>query len=113
NMLRSYAMSSDAPAEVVRGHTEQCSILATVKDLAIMAATLAGGGITPVTGEHVLSPRVNRQVLAVMMTCGMYDAAGDWMTEIGIPAKSGVSGGVFGVMPGQVGVDLLTAPGQA
>lgn len=104
NMLRSYDIFYDDPDEVVRGYIEQCAITVTVKDLAIMASTLAGGGINPLTGEQVLSPRVNRQVLAVMMTCGMYDAAGDWMTEIGIPAKSGVSGGVFGVMPGQVGI---------
>lgn len=104
NMLRSYDVFLDDPDDVVQGYIAQCSVLVTVKDLAIMAATLAGGGLNPITGEQVLSPRVNRQVLAVMMTCGMYDAAGDWMTEIGIPAKSGVSGGVFGVMPGQVGI---------
>ncbi|MCI4011519.1 glutaminase [Brevibacterium sp. ZH18] len=104
NMLRSYDVFLDDPDEVVRGYISQCSVLVTAKDLAIMASTLAGGGVNPLSGEQVLSPRVNRQVLAVMMTCGMYDAAGDWMTEIGIPAKSGVSGGVFGVMPGQVGI---------
>ncbi|MBM6588694.1 glutaminase [Brevibacterium sp. RIT 803] len=104
NMLRSYGVYPDQPDEVVQGYIAQCSILITAKDLGIMAATLAAGGLNPVTGKQVLSPRVNRQVLGVMMTCGMYDAAGDWMTEVGVPAKSGVSGGVFGVLPGQVGI---------
>lgn len=104
NMLRSYGVITDDPDEVVHGYINQCSVLVSVKDLAIMAATLAGGGTNPLTGEQVLSPRVNRQVLGVMMTCGMYDAAGDWMTEVGVPAKSGVSGGLFGVLPGQLGI---------
>ncbi|RBP68021.1 L-glutaminase [Brevibacterium sanguinis] len=104
NMLRSYDIVADDPDEAVNGYIDQCSILVTVADLALMAATLAGGGINPRTGHRVLSPRVNRQVLGVMMTCGMYDVAGDWMTEVGVPAKSGVSGGVFGVLPGQVGI---------
>ncbi|MCM1011949.1 glutaminase [Brevibacterium sp. XM4083] len=104
NMLRSYDVITDDPDEVVQGYINQCSVLVSVRDLAMMAATLAGGGVNPITGERVLSPRVNRQVLGVMMTCGMYDAAGDWMTEVGVPAKSGVSGGLFGVLPGQVGI---------
>lgn len=104
NMLRSYDIFLDQPDEVVHGYIAQCSILVTTKDLSIMAATLAAGGVNPITNKQVLSPRVNRHVLGVMMTCGMYDAAGDWMTEVGVPAKSGVSGGVFGVLPGQVGI---------
>lgn len=104
NMLRSYGVITDLPDEVVRGYIDQCAVRVTVRDLAIMSATLAGGGVNPLTGERVLSPRVNRQVLGVTMTCGMYDAAGDWMTEVGLPAKSGVSGGILGVLPGQVGL---------
>lgn len=69
-----------------------------------MAATLANKGINPITGEKVVSGRVVRQVLSVMTTCGMYDAAGDWVTQVGIPAKSGVAGGLIGALPGQIGV---------
>ena len=68
-----------------------------------MAATLANGGRQPTTGVQIISPRVARQVLSVMTTCGMYDAAGDWVTAVGIPAKSGVAGGLIGALPGQIG----------
>lgn len=104
NMLRSYGAFDAAPADIVLGYTRQCAVRVTTADLAMMGATLANGGVQPVTGERVLEPQVVRQVLSVMMTCGMYDAAGDWMSAVGFPAKSGVSGGIVGVLPGQVGV---------
>ena len=84
--------------------TRQCSLLVTVQDLAMMAATLANYGIQPVTGEQVVPKTVVRQVLSVMFTCGMYNAAGDWATQVGIPAKSGVGGGIIGAVPGQLGL---------
>ncbi len=104
NMLRSYGVIAQDPLDVVRGYTQQCAIAVTTSDLATMAATLAAGGVQPATGEQVVPADVARQVLSVMMTCGMYDAAGDWMTTVGFPAKSGVSGGILGAMPGQVGL---------
>lgn len=104
NMLRSFGNFELDPLEVVAGYTRQCAVLVTARDLAMMAATLANGGIQPVTGEHVISRRVVRQVLSVMTTCGMYDSAGDWLSTVGIPAKSGVSGGLLGVLPGQSGI---------
>ncbi|WP_235736028.1 glutaminase [Nocardioides alcanivorans] len=104
HMLRSYGIIEDDPVEVVRGYTRQCSVLVTVRDLAVMAATLANGGRHPTTDVQVISARVARQVLSVMTTSGMYDAAGDWVTTVGIPAKSGVAGGLLGALPGQVGV---------
>lgn len=79
-----------------------------MRDLAVMAATLADGGVNPVTGDVVMSAATARQVLSVMTTCGMYDAAGDWLSTVGIPAKSGVSGGILGVLPGQVGVAVFS-----
>lgn len=103
-MLRAEEVLPDDPRDVVDGYTRQCSLLVTVKDLAAMAATLGNGGVQPVTGERVVTREVARQTLAVMMTCGMYDAAGDWMTEVGIPAKSGVSGVVVGAIPGRAGL---------
>lgn len=69
-----------------------------------MAATLANKGINPLTGKQIVSARVVRQVLSVMTTCGMYNSAGDWVTQVGIPAKSGVAGGLLGALPGQIGL---------
>lgn len=108
HMVRSHGVIQQDPGEVVRGYTRQCALLVTVKDLAVMAMTLAGGGRNPLTGEQVVPRWVARQVLSVMTTCGMYDAAGDWMTLVGIPAKSGVSGGIVGALPGVVGVATLS-----
>ena len=73
-------------------------------DLAVMAATLASGGTNPLSGERVFSRVAARQVLSVMLTCGMYDNAGDWVSDVGIPAKSGVGGGIIAVVPGQLAV---------
>lgn len=86
------------------GYIRQCSVRVTTRDLAMMAATLANHGVNPLTGEQVVGDRVVRQVLSVMATCGMYDTAGDWATQVGIPAKSGVAGGLIGALPGQVGI---------
>ncbi|WNG85589.1 glutaminase [Mycobacterium sp. ITM-2016-00317] len=104
HMLRSYGVLTEDPATVVEGYTRQCSLLVTTLDLAVMAATLANHGVNPLTGERVVPERVVRQVLSVMSTCGMYDAAGDWATQVGIPAKSGVAGGLIGALPGQLGI---------
>lgn len=104
HMLRSHDILTEDPRIVVDGYIRQCSVLVTTRDLAMMAATLANRGVNPITGEQVVTGRVVRQVLSVMATCGMYDAAGDWATQVGIPAKSGVSGGLIGALPGQVGI---------
>lgn len=92
------------PHEVVDGYTRQCSINVTVADLAAMAATLASGGVQPMTGERIFERDVVRQTLSVMLTCGMYDDAGDWVSAVGIPAKSGVAGGILAVAPGRLGI---------
>ncbi|OBB61549.1 glutaminase [Mycobacterium sp. 852013-51886_SCH5428379] len=104
HMLRSYNILTEDPAVVVDGYIHQCSLLVTARDLAVMAATLANHGVNPLTGERVVTEPVVRQVLSVMSTCGMYDAAGDWATQVGIPAKSGVAGGLIGALPGQIGI---------
>lgn len=106
-MLRTVGVLEGAAADAVRGYTRQCAISVTVRDLARMAAVLAAGGVTP-DGTRVWEPAVNRQVLSVMTTCGMYDSAGDWLTSVGIPAKSGVAGGLMGVLPGQVGIAVFS-----
>ncbi|GAA5057332.1 glutaminase [Nocardia callitridis] len=104
HMLRSHDILTEDPRTVVDGYTRQCSVLVTTRDLAMMAATLANRGINPVSGARVIHEPVVRQVLSVMSTCGMYDAAGDWATQVGIPAKSGVAGGLIGALPGQIGI---------
>lgn len=82
----------------------QCSVLVTARDLAVMAATLANMGINPVTGENVFAMDCIQDVLSVMFTCGMYDYAGEWAFRVGIPAKSGVAGGIMGVVNRQIGI---------
>lgn len=104
HMLRSHNILTEDPATIVDGYTRQCSLLVTARDLALMAATLANRGVNPLSGEQVVPEKVVRQVLSVMFTCGMYDAAGDWATQVGIPAKSGVAGGLIGALPGQIGI---------
>lgn len=107
-LVRARGMLEDSPRDAVDGYTRQCSLVVDTRDLAVMAMTLAASGRNPVTGEQVVPAWVCRQVLSVMATCGMYDAAGDWMTQVGIPAKSGVSGGVLGALPGQVGIGAFS-----
>ncbi|GGD33532.1 glutaminase [Microbacterium faecale] len=104
HMLRSRDVLTEDPRTVVEGYVRQCAVLVTARDLAMMAATLANRGVNPLTNEQVVSGAVVRYVLSVMFTCGMYDAAGDWATQVGIPAKSGVGGGLIGALPGQVGI---------
>lgn len=104
HMLKAAGIISCDPQEVVKGYIRQCSINVNVRDLAMMAATLCNAGVHPVTGEYIIPQTSVRQVLSVMTTCGMYDAAGDWVSNVGIPAKSGVAGGIIGALPGQVGI---------
>ncbi|HEX7352737.1 glutaminase [Brachybacterium sp.] len=108
HMLRSYGILTGDVPTVVEGYIRQCSLLVTVRDLSAMAATLATGGIQPVTGEQVLDAATARQVMAVMASAGMYDGAGDWLVRVGIPAKSGVAGGMVGVLPDLVGIGTFS-----
>ncbi|MGO1927200.1 MAG: glutaminase, partial [Brachybacterium tyrofermentans] len=103
-MLRAAGSMSEDAAEVVGGYIEGCAVLTTVTDLAVMAATLASGGTNPLTGQKVFSRVAARQVLSVMLTCGMYDNAGDWVGDVGLPAKSGVGGGIIAALPSRFGV---------
>ncbi|MBV7295820.1 glutaminase A [Corynebacterium sp. TAE3-ERU12] len=104
NLLRSADTIEGNPRDVYEGYCRQCSIMLSVRDLAMIGATLASGGINPVSGERVLRGETVQWVLSVMSTCGMYDSAGSWMNTVGIPAKSGVSGGILGVIPGQMAI---------
>ncbi|KAM0718308.1 hypothetical protein Q7P37_006640 [Cladosporium fusiforme] len=103
-MLKAAGIITCDPAEAVKGYIRQCAINVNVQDLAMMAAVLCNAGRHPVSGEQIIPTGSVRQVLSVMTTCGMYDAAGDWVSRVGIPAKSGVAGGIIGALPGQVGI---------
>lgn len=108
HLLRSYGVIETDPHEVVEAYFRQCSVLVTVADLAVMAGTLAFGGRHPVTGEQVVSARTARDVVSVMTSCGMYDASGSWLIRVGLPAKSGVSGGIIAISPSQFGVGVFS-----
>ena len=108
HLLRSYGVIETDPHEVVEAYFRQCSVLVTVADLAVMAGTLAFGGRHPVTGEQVVSARTARDVVSVMTSCGMYDASGSWLIRVGLPAKSGVSGGLIAISPSQFGVGVFS-----
>ena len=108
HLLREADMLNDQPHDAVSSYISQCSVLVDVKDLAVMAATLANAGTQPVTGEKILTAEACRVTQAVMVSAGMYDASGHWMVNVGIPAKSGVAGGLIGTMPSQIGIASLS-----
>lgn len=107
-LLRGVGIVDGDPDEAVDRYFRQCSLDVTCRDLALMAATLANNGVHPLTHERALSGPLVEQVLSVMTTCGMYDAAGDWVTTVGLPAKSGVGGGILAVLPGQLGIAVYS-----
>lgn len=91
-------------------YTRQCSLSVSTHDLALMAATLANGGRHPLSGERVVAPRLCQLTLAVMVTAGLYETSGDWLYDIGLPGKSGVSGGMITVAPGKGGLATYSPP---
>ena len=103
-LMRSAGLIDDDVNDQVEMYFRQCSIVVTARDLAVMAATLANAGVNPTTGEQVIPRHVVAPVLTVMSTCGMYDYAGEWLYRVGMPAKSGVSGAISAVLPGQMGL---------
>lgn len=109
-MLQSYGSIYCDPAEAVDLYTKQCSLNVTARDLAVMAATLADGGLNPVTREQVVDPSICHYVLAVMATAGLYETSGDWLYEIGLPGKSGIGGGILAVSPGKGGLGTFAPP---
>lgn len=98
-----------SPVDVATdAYFRQCSLAVTARDLAIMASTLATGGVNPLSGERVISEDAARWTTAVMTSCGMYDDSGTWMVHVGLPAKSGVGGGIVAVQPGQFGIGTFS-----
>jgi len=104
HLLLNFGMVHDEAEIALDLYFKQCSILVTCSDLATMAATLANMGRNPLTGEQVFDVRCVKDVLSIMFTCGMYDYSGQWAYQVGVPAKSGVSGGVMAVVNRQLGI---------
>jgi glutaminase len=107
-MLKNFGIIDGEPMASLDNYFRQCSVLVDCRDLAYMAATLAGDGVHPLTRERALPSEHAEQVLSVMSTCGMYDYAGSWLYEVGMPAKSGVSGGIIAVVPGRFGIGIFS-----
>lgn len=108
HLLRNSGVIAADPEQALQLYFQQCSVLVDCRDLAVMAATLANGGINPLTGLRVARDETVRSVLTVMTSCGMYDFAGEWLYSVGLPAKSGVSGGMLAVLPGQFGIGVFS-----
>ena len=107
-LMRSLGMIVGDVEATLALYLSQCAVTVTCRELAVMAATLANGGTNPVTGRDCLTRHRVRDVLSVMYTCGMYDFAGQWAYEIGVPAKSGVSGAILCVIPGKMGIAVFS-----
>jgi len=108
HMLRNFGILSEDPEPALDLYFRQCSVSVDCRDLGVMAATLANGGVNPLSGERVVQAEFVEDVLSVMTTCGMYDYAGEWVYQVGMPAKSGVAGGVLVVLPGQLGIGVFS-----
>ncbi|MEV6969741.1 glutaminase A [Hamadaea sp. NPDC051192] len=107
-LLHSYGRLDRDPSQVVETYTRQCALQVTATDLAAMGSTLADGGVNPITGERVVSATVCRDTLAVLAANGLYERSGEWLFDIGLPAKSGVAGGIVAVCPGKAGIGLFS-----
>lgn len=108
HLLRNFDIVEDEPESHLDLYFRQCSIAVDSRDLSLMAACLANGGVHPRTGERALRQEYVQHVLSLMTTCGMYDYAGEWVFWVGMPAKSGVAGGVLAVLPGQLGIGVFS-----
>ena len=109
-LMHAYGYIKENPMQAVDLYTKQCSIGVNAKDLAMMAATLAFGGKNPATGKQVFDAEIVPEILAVMATAGLYDDTGKWLFATGLPAKSGVGGGIIAVSPGKFGIAVVSPP---
>jgi glutaminase len=107
-LLRNYLVVRGDIDAMLDVYFRQCSVLVTARDLAVMAATLANSGVNPVTGERIITPYAVARTLSVMTSSGMYDYAGEWIYRVGIPAKSGVGGGIIAALPAQLGLGTFS-----
>jgi glutaminase len=109
-LMYAYGHIKDNPLQATDIYTEQCAVSVNAKDLATMAATLANGGKNPLTGKQVIQNENVPEILAVMATAGLYDDSGKWLFKTGLPAKSGVGGGILAVSPGKFGIAVISPP---
>lgn len=109
-LMLNFGMIDDRVEEILDLYFQQCSLLVTAKDLAIMGATLANRGVNPITRERAIEARYVQDLLSVMYTCGLYDYAGEWGYRVGMPAKSGVGGGMLAVVPQRLGIGVFSPP---
>ena len=107
-MLRNFSILDGDPTPTLETYFRQCAIRVTCRDLAVMGATLANGGVNPVTGIRAIPEAYVANVLSVMATCGMYDYSGEWFYRTGLPAKSGVGGGILAIQQGRVGIGVYS-----
>jgi glutaminase len=107
-MLQSYGRIYMNPNDAVELYTKQCSLNVSARDLAVMGATLADGGVNPITKKRVVDALVCHYALAVMTTAGLYETSGDWLYDIGLPGKSGIGGGIVTVSPGKGGLGTFS-----
>jgi glutaminase len=110
HLMRNFGMVGERIEDSLELYFQQCSVLVHCHDLAIMGATLANGGVNPLTGERAIQQQYVKYLLSAMLSCGMYDYAGEWAFRVGIPSKSGVGGGIVGVVPGQFGIGVFSPP---
>jgi glutaminase len=109
-LLQSFERIYCDPAQATDLYTRQCALDVSAKDLAVMGATLADGGVNPITKQRVVDPAVCHYALAVMTTAGLYETSGDWLYDIGLPGKSGIGGGIVTVSPGKGGLGTFAPP---
>jgi glutaminase len=110
HLMLNFGMVSDKIEESLELYFQQCSVLVNCRDLAIMGATLASGGVNPITKVRAIQQPLVKYLLSAMLSCGMYDYAGEWAYRVGIPSKSGVGGGIVGVIPGHFGIGIFSPP---
>ena len=108
HLMLNFGMIDQNIEEVLDLYFQQCAVMVNCQDLAVMAATMANKGVNPVTGEQALDSRYIKDILSVMYTCGMYNFAGEWAYKVGLPAKSGVCGGIMAVVPHKMGIGVFS-----
>jgi glutaminase len=110
HLMLNFGMIGPRVDETLELYFQQCSVLVSCRDLAVMGATLANGGVNPLTSERAVPAEYVRDILSLMLTCGMYDFSGEWAYRVGLPAKSGVGGGILAVIPGRGAIAVFSPP---
>ncbi|BAY60008.1 putative glutaminase [Calothrix brevissima NIES-22] len=110
HLMLNFGMIDQNIEESLDLYFQQCAVMVNCRDLAVMAATLANKGINPITQEQAVKKTYIKDILSVMYTCGMYNFAGEWAYKVGIPAKSGVCGGIMAVVPQKMGIAVFSPP---